>query len=108
MFNRGILMSEEQNLSFCPECGEKLKQGEMNRINSGIDIACHVCGTEISGNEISVSPQKVPKSKNESNDLGDKIKKGIQSFVKGIKNFAESFDGDKKKDEDTSNDYSSE
>ncbi len=97
-----------ENDFFCPECGTKLKLGEINRINSGLDIACQVCGTEIKGKEGFFSPQKPIETKNDTEDLGVKIKKGIQSFVKGIKSFAESFDDSKNKEEDTSNEYSDE
>jgi hypothetical protein len=101
---RGITMHE--NDFFCPECGTKLKQGEINRIKSGIDIACHVCGIEIIAPEPSDIIKKTTTTEYEPNDLGDKIKRGIQSFVQGIKSFAESFDGDKKKDDENSNEYS--
>ncbi|TFG20746.1 MAG: hypothetical protein EU530_02305 [Promethearchaeota archaeon] len=97
-----------ENDLFCSECGTKLKQGEINRINSGLDIACQVCGTEIEGKEGSFSTQKPIETKNEPEDLGEKIKKGIQSFVKGIKSFAESFDDSKNKEEDSSNEFSDE
>jgi len=103
---KGITMLE--NDLFCPECGTKLKQGEINRINSGLDIACKVCGTEIIGKERPVSTPKPATSKNEPEELGVKIKKGIQSFVKGIKSFAESFDGKNEKEEDTEEDASNE
>lgn len=103
---RGLVM-EDQNL-FCPECGTKLQQGEINRINSGLDIACKVCGTEILGKDVPVSQQISTISKNDPEDLGEKIKKGIQSFVKGIKSFAESFDNSKNDEEDSSNQYSDE
>lgn len=105
---RGITMLE--NDLFCPECGTKLKQGEINRLNSGLDIACKVCGTEIKGEKVPVSIPISAETQNEPEDLGNKIKKGIQSFVKGIKNFAESFDDSKneEEEEDTSNEYSDE
>ena len=91
---------------YCPVCGTKLKQGEINRLNSGIDIACHVCGTEIIGAE---NPEIVGETKNSQapeTDLGKKIKTGIQTFVKKIKEFAEELDGNKNKD--SSYEYSDE
>jgi DNA-directed RNA polymerase subunit RPC12/RpoP len=92
---------------YCPECGTKLKQGEINRLDSGIDIACSICGTEIIGKEVSNIPKKTEEStETPTNDIGEKIKKGIQTFVKKVKEFAEELDGNSKKP--SSNDYSQE
>ena len=82
---------------YCPECGTKLKQGEINRLKSGIDIACTVCGTEILGNEIPEISEEILKEEGNPDDLGKKIKNGIQTFVKKVKEFAEELDGNKKK-----------
>ena len=97
-------MNEEINF-YCPECGTILNQGEINRINSGIDIACQVCGTEINGKEQPEPEEEITSNETTNDDLGVKIKKGIQTFVKKVKEFAEELDGNKKK---PSNAYSDE
>ncbi|MBN2154619.1 MAG: hypothetical protein JW776_01060 [Candidatus Lokiarchaeota archaeon] len=80
-------MQEEQNT--CPQCGERLNKGEISRINSGIDIACHTCGTEITGKERSELSSQSTDDKKDLDDLGEKIKKGIKTFVQRAKEWAE-------------------
>jgi DNA-directed RNA polymerase subunit RPC12/RpoP len=101
----GTLMLDQD--IYCPECGTKLKQGEINRLNSGIDIACEICGTEILGKEVPDLPAKSEETRDtDSDDIGEKIKTGIKTFVKKIKEFAEELDGNSKKK--PANDYSQE
>jgi hypothetical protein len=73
----------------CPTCGSRLNPEEVKRLESGIDIACSICGGEIQGEII---PEKIPTSDelatHESDNPVDKavakIKEGVNKFVDWI------------------------
>jgi len=104
----GAIM-QEQNI-FCPECGEQLNKGEISRIKNGIDIACHTCGIEIMGDKLSPETYNEPKKETDdfSDNIGEKIKSGILTFVKKTKEWAQEmgFPAEKKPTNEFSNEDS--